>query len=149
MLPGLRCGEVRENRENAAVRTVTLGDVELHQHVTNVGFDRSLAEMEPLGNAAVRQPLGHQLEHLAFALGQVSQRIIRPAASGDKARNDLRIERRPAARNAPGCGKEVVHLENAVLEEVAEAAVRDELDCMGRLDVLGEHEDAEVRSAQA
>jgi len=44
--------------------------------VANVGFDRTLAEVKTLGDAGVRQPLGHQLEHLVFALGQLRERIV-------------------------------------------------------------------------
>jgi hypothetical protein len=41
--------------EHAAVSVVALGDVELHEHVADVGLDRPLAEEEPLADRGVRQ----------------------------------------------------------------------------------------------
>ena len=65
----------------------------------------------------------------------------------DEARDDLRIERGAAAGDALGRLEEVGDLEDAVLEQVAEAAERHEVDRVAGLDVLGEQEHAELRGA--
>ena len=74
----LRLGGVqtREYSQHAAVGVLALREIELHEDVANVGFDRTLAEAKALGDAGVRQPLGHKLEHLVFALGQRRERIV-------------------------------------------------------------------------
>ena len=62
----------------------------------------------------------------------------------DEARDHLRVERRTAVGDALGGGEELADVEHAVLEQVAEAAERDQLDGVGRLDVLGEDEHAQL-----
>ena len=66
------------------------------------------------------RPSAISAEHLALARGQLGERIVLPAAA-EELRDHVRVDRRPAASDAPHCLEEVVDLEHAVLEEVAEA----------------------------
>ncbi len=106
-------------------------------------LDRALAQVEALGDPCVGQALCHQLEHLAFALRELGERIVF-APRRDEARDYLRVERRATLGNALGCSEELADLEHAVLEQVAEAAERDQLNGVGRLDVLGEDEHTQL-----
>ena len=66
----------------------------------------------------------------------------------DQRRHDLRVERGAALADAARGVEEVVDVEHAVLQQVAEAAARgDELDDVARLDVLGEDEHGGARGA--
>ena len=135
---------LRQHRQHASVGILALRDTELEQHVAHVRLDRPLAEEQALGDPHVRQPLGHALEDLVLARRELVQRIVLRARR-EQPRDDLRVERRPAFRDALRCGQELSDLEHPVLEQVAEASERHELDRVGRLDVLGQDEDAHVR----
>ena len=75
--------------------------------------------------------------------GESSSSALTGPRRADQRRDDLRVERRAAVGDAPGGVEEVVDVEHAVLEQVAEAAAgRHELDDVAGLDVLGEHEHA-------
>ncbi len=119
------------------------GRFELHQHAADVPLDGPLGQHQPARDAAVGEALGHQREHLALAGAQHREPVGRAAAHqrGD----DLRIERRAAARDALRRFDEVGDVEHPILEQVAEPALRDQPDRPRRLDVLGEHEHADVR----
>ena len=69
----------------------------------------------------------------------------RVASVSEQPPHDLRVQRRAAAGDAFGGLEEVVDGEHAVFEEVAEASEGDQLDGVGGLDVLGEHEHPDVR----
>ena len=56
----------------------------------------------------------------------------------------MRVERGAAARHALGCRKELIDSEHAVLQQIAETALRDELDRLARFDVLRQHEHAQL-----
>src|SRR4051812_10370381 len=103
---------------------------------------RPLGEEGPPRDATVRQSLGHQRQHLALAPRQRSQRVLLAA---DQRGDDLRVECRPAGGDARGRVEEVRDVEDAVLEQVAEAALGGEPDGARQLDVLREHEHAHVR----
>src|SRR3954447_18679981 len=59
--------------------------------------------------------------------------------------DDLRVKRRASRGDAGQRVEEVVDVEHAVLEQVAEAAAGHQLDRVASLDVLREQQDAEVR----
>ena len=137
---GRACGE---HGEHAAVAVLALGMSSfISTWRTCASTVRSL-RYEALGDARVGEPLGHQLEHLALAFGELGERVV-VACGETRPRDDLRVERRAAAGDALGRGEELADVEHAVLEQVAEAAERDELDGVRGLDVLGEHEHADV-----
>jgi hypothetical protein len=74
--------------------------------------------------------------------GVSSPNRIVAAATADELRDDARVERGAAFRDAAHCRAEVVDVRNAVLEEVADAlgALRQELHRVAGLDVLREDE---------
>ena len=114
----------------------------------DVRLDRLLGQPQPLGDARVGAALGHQPEHLPLARGELVERVACRGAS-ISVRDDLGVECGAAAGDAPGGIEEVVHVEHAVLEQVAEAAAgADEVDGVPGLDVLGqdEHGRAGVRT---
>jgi hypothetical protein len=61
------CREVCEHREDAAIGVVGFGNVEFHEDVPYVSFDRSLAQVEALCDAGVCEAFCHQLENFALA----------------------------------------------------------------------------------
>ena len=70
-------------------------------------------------------------------------------ARSEEPADDLGVERGAAGGDARQGVEEVVDVEHAVLEQVAEAAGGHEVDRVAGLDVLGEHEDAEVGIGRA
>ena len=66
-------------------------ELELHEHVVDVGFDRLVAHHEPSGDRVVRSAFGHQAQHFVFTLGQLTERIGVTAASY-QTRDDRRID---------------------------------------------------------
>ena len=103
---------------------------------------------EPLGDRLVRAALGHQLEHLALARRQLLERIV-AAAPADELRDDGRVERRAALGDAAHRRGELVHVGDAVLQQVADAlgALAEQLHRVGRLDVLRQDEHARSRAS--
>src|SRR6187455_670776 len=136
--------KVREHREDAAV-PIDAAHVELAEDRAHVRLDGSLRQPELLRDPRVRAALRHQPEHLALARRQLVERVV--AGLGDEELlDDLRVERAAAAAHTRCRLEELVDVQDAVLQEVAEAAARaDELDRVVRLDVLREHEDGRLR----
>ena len=96
-----------------------------------------------LAMRGVGESLGHELEHVrvrARTAAPTGPWSIGETRSGD----DHGVESGTAGGDALGGGEELVDFEDAVFEEVAEPAERDEVDGVGGLDVLGEHEHADV-----
>src|SRR5438309_8822108 len=98
----------------------SLRETKLAEDRAHVRLDRLRAEKELGADARVRSSLGHQFQHLALAWTEVVDRIVLPPLA-DELRDDLCIHRGPAARNALHRLDEVVDLEHAVLEQIAEA----------------------------
>ena len=80
--------------------------------------------------------------HLALALGELGERPS--TGRGEQARHDLRVERRPSEATVPR-PKELLDVEHAVLQQVAETSAAHKFDCVSRFDVLGEDEHADLR----
>ncbi len=99
-----------------------------------------------VGDRAVGAALGHQPQHLALARRELRQRVV-AAAAAHQLRDDRRIERRAALGDAAHGGGELVDVRDAVLEQVAHALGRvlQQLERVGRLDVLREDEHADGR----
>ena len=99
-----------------------------------------------LGDALVRAPLGHQLEHLALARRERLERVL-AAAPAEHVGDDRRVQHRPAGGDAPHGVGEQLEVRHAVLEQVADAGgvVADQVDRVALLRVLAEHEHADVR----
>ena len=119
--PELRgCPEVREYREDAAMPVGPV-QVELAEDRADMGLDGPLREPELLGDARVRPALRHQAEHLALARRQLIERVV-SRRRDEELLHDLRVERAAAAAHALRSFEELVHVEDAVLQQVAEAA---------------------------
>jgi hypothetical protein len=103
-----------------------------------------------VADAVVRTAFGHQREHVPFACCQVAERIVGPVAA-DELCDDFGIDGSPAAGDAPDGVEEVVYLNHAVLEQIAEAfgSFREEPESSARLDYLGEEKDPDGRIAGA
>ena len=112
--------QVGEHGEHAAVVPGVGREAELREDARHVLLDRALGDDEPLADRLVRAALGHQLEHLALARGELVERVV-AAAPADEQRDDLGVERRAALADAPHGGGELVDVGDAVLEQVADA----------------------------
>src|SRR3954454_24875312 len=139
----VRGAQVREHGEDPAVLVLALAQPELHEDVADVALHGAVGEPQALRDPGVGQPLGHQRQHLALARGELGQRVL------DEAGHHLRVERGPAPGDPAGRVEEVVHGEHAVLEQVAEPALRDQRHGVLGLEVLGEQQDADLRSLLA
>jgi hypothetical protein len=108
---------------------------ELPEDRVHVRLDGLRADDELLADPAVRQPFGHQRQHLALARRELAERIVL-ASPPEELADDLGIDRRPSLPDAPDGVQEVVDLEHAVLQQVAEAVgpLADERQRVRRLD---------------
>jgi hypothetical protein len=104
---------------------------------------RGRLDGQPRGDALVRQPFGHQRQHLALTRRERLERIGAPAAA-EHPRDDLGVERRAALGDGAHRVDEVAEIGDPVLEEIADAVcvVADELRDEALHEVLGEHEHA-------
>ena len=89
-----------QHGEHAAVVLGAAGHAELGEDARDVLLDGVRRDDQRLGDALVRAPLGHQLEHLALARRQLVERIV-AAAAAEHVRDDRRVERRAAGGDAP------------------------------------------------
>jgi hypothetical protein len=123
---------------------------QLHEDARDVFLDRAKRDEQPLGDRLIRTSLGHQLEHLALARGEVADRVV-AAVPADELADDGRIERRAALGHAAHGRGELLDVGDPVLQQVADAlgAVRKQLHRVAGLDVLGQDEDARAGVALA
>ena len=120
------------------------GQAELAEDARDVLLDRAQRDDELVGDPLVGAALGHQLEHLALARGERGERVVAPVP-GEQRRDDDRVDRRAAVRDAPHGADELLDVADAVLEQVAGALGRvgEQLHREAELDVLREHEHAD------
>ena len=137
--------QVPQHREHPPVVLRGGREVELGEDRGDVLLDRALGDHERRGDRGVGAALGHQPEHLALARGQRLERVL-AAAAAEQQRDDLGVERRAAAGDAADGVGEGVDVGDAVLEQVAGALrrLRQQLERVGLLDVLREHEHADA-----
>ena len=126
------------------------GETKLPEDARHVLLDRAQRHHHLLGDRLVRAALRHQLEHLALARRQLRERIV-AAPPADEPRDHLRVERGAAVRDPFHRGGELLHVGDAVLEQVADAlgVSLEQLERVAGLDVLREHEHADSRVALA
>src|SRR3954454_7607624 len=113
--------QVRQHRQDAAMVGRRLRQVQLRQDALNVLLDGADRQYQRLRDPRVRATLRHQAEHFALARRQALNRVV-AAATREQRGYDVRVERRPAARNAPYGLDELRHVHHAVLQQVADAA---------------------------
>src|SRR6266540_309471 len=128
---------------HAPVVLVAGAETELDEDVRDVGLDRAVGEPEAPGDTDVRSSLGHESEDLPLPGGQGSQWVV-GGDRGDEPHHDFGVQRGAAGGDPTQRVEEVVHVEHAVLQEVAEPAGADQADRVAGLDVLGKQHDAEV-----
>jgi hypothetical protein len=121
-------------------------EVQLAEDGGDVLLHRTLRHDELLGDRGVRPALGHQAQHLALARRQTLERIL-AATPAEQQRDDLGVERGPAARHAADGVGERVDVRDAVLQQVARALRRlgQEVERVRLLHVLRQDEHAGLR----
>ena len=107
---------------------------------------RALADAEPPCHALVRTAFREQAEHLALSLGQPRRAETRRGCAEHPAHH-FGIEHGTAGRDAPQRARDLAEVGDPVLEQIADTArvVADQLERVARLDVLAEHEYADLR----
>ena len=65
---------------------------QLLEDVRDVLFDRALGDEDAPRDRDVREPFGHQFEHLSFARAQLCEWVV-TAAAADELGDDARVER--------------------------------------------------------
>src|SRR3954452_4027825 len=146
----LRAAQEGEDGEHAPVVLARGSEAQLPEDARHVLLDRALGHDHTLRDGRIRAALRHQAEHLALARRELAERVG-AAAPADELRDDLGIERGAARGDALYRRDELVHVRDAVLEEVAEplGAVLEQLERVLRLEVRGEDEDAGLRPVRA
>src|SRR3954451_4447758 len=122
------------------------GQVQLREDAGDVLLHGPLGDDERLGDAVVGTALRHVTEDLSLARAECRQRVLPPTAP-DEARDDFGIECRAAFPDPTHAVNEAVDVRDAVLQQIADAlrVVGQQLERVGLLDVLGEHEHARLR----
>src|SRR6185312_5659165 len=90
--------QVSQNGEHTPVILCGGREPELREDARHVLFDGTEGDHHLLRDRLVRPALGHRLQHLALARGQLLERIVTPA-SPDELRDDGGVERRSALRD--------------------------------------------------
>src|SRR3954471_14285845 len=116
--PGL-CPQVGAHRQHAPVLLPGGGQIELAEDTRDVALDRALGDEQLLLDRPVGEALGNQAQHLALAVGQLVERVA--AVAADHQGDDLRVERRATVGHAAHGLDEALDLDDAVLQQVADA----------------------------
>jgi hypothetical protein len=141
----LSVAEQREHGEDSAIVVLAVGEIELAEDSLYIALDRSSAEVEPFRDRAVRAALRDQRKHRSLAVGEIVQSRASPTA--DEGLDHVRVERRSAGCHALDGVDELGDVAHAILQQIADPGrvVANELEQVGRLEVLREHEDAHGR----
>ena len=139
--PDLPRLEELDDCQHAPVLVATLPDTELHQDAVHVLLDGVARNDQSFGDAAVRPALRHEGEHLALALGQHGERIT-PAPGPDQLLHESRIDHRSTTPDPVDGLDELVHGQDATLEQVPDPlAGAEQLHGQVDFDVGGEQQD--------
>ena len=131
--------------EDAAVVIVGLVQVQLGEDAADVFLDGALGDPEPPCDAGVGASFCHQFEHLAFSRGQRGERVLAPAG-GHQLPDQRRVHDRAASGDPLQRVQELVHIGDAALEQVADAAsASQQLHRVLDLGVSGQHQDGGSR----
>jgi PAS domain S-box-containing protein len=128
----------RQHGEDAAVVVLGVGQTQLLEDGLHVPLDGARAEIELLRDRTVRAALCDQGEDRSLALAELVEGGA--AAAVDEGLDHLRIERGSPRRDSFDRINELRHVPDALFEQVADARGRlpDELEHVGRLEVLGQ-----------
>src|SRR3954454_15629586 len=140
---GLTRPQIRQDGEHAAVVLDGGREVQFREDRGDVLLHGALGDDQGLGDRRVGAALRHQAEHLALTRGQALEGVF-TATPAEQERDDLRVQRRAATGDAAHRVGEGVHVRHAVLEQVARGlrGLRQQVERVGLLDVLAEHEHA-------
>src|SRR3954453_2004581 len=146
----LGCGlEIGQHEEDAAIVVLVRRQSELREDRGDVLLHRPLADHQPLGDGLVGAPLRDELKH--FALTRCHRGKDAATAGRQESRDDLGVQSRAAAGDAPQRAVEVLDIADAVLEQVAEPrrALGEHAHRGSQVDVLREDHDADPRMPRA
>jgi hypothetical protein len=102
------------------VADVARVQLELGEDRVDVLADRALGNDQGRADLGVGPSLGHQRQHVAFALGQAVQRVA--ARADQQLRDHLRVQRGAARGHPAQRVQELGHVGHPVLEQVTQAA---------------------------
>src|SRR5213593_2858327 len=145
---GPSCAQVREHCEDPAMIFVRGLELQLLEDAVDVTLDGLGTERKGVTDRGVRASLRHELQHLAFALGEVADEV--PMSTADhQLRDHLRIDGRSTRGNASHGLDEIVHVGDPVLEQVADpiGAALEQPERVRGLDVLRKKEDGDAGMA--
>jgi PAS domain S-box-containing protein len=141
--------EEGEDGEHPPVVLIGLRQVEFLQNMPYVLLDGSLGDPQAAGDPGVRAAFGHQGQHLLLARTEALQGVVVPRR-GDQFLNQGRVDDRPPLDDAVERLDEVVHVGDAVLQQVtAPASGADQVHRLLDLDVGGKHQDGHVGKLRA
>jgi hypothetical protein len=137
--------EVEQDRQNAPRFAAAGRQSELAEDARDVLLHRPRRDDERLGDPRVGAAFGHQLENLALARRQVSQRVV-PAPFREQGGDDDRIDRRPTGAEPRHGVDEVLDVRDPVFEQISRplSGVREQLQRQPDLDVLGQDKYADI-----
>lgn len=109
-------------------------------------LDGALGHEQPGGDRAVRHALGHQPQDFSFPIGEPGQRVG-PAPPAEQAGDDRGVDDRFPVHDPPEGVDDGGDVEYPFLEQVPDpfGMILDEPDGIARFDVLGQHQDADLR----
>jgi hypothetical protein len=109
-----------------------------------VCLDGALGHEQAARDRAVGEALRDEAEGLAFARGQLAERVV-PALPSDESRADGRVDNRLSLADAAERIDEDGDVDHALLQQIADpfGMLLQQRHRVARLDVLGEHEDAD------
>jgi hypothetical protein len=111
-------------------------------------LDRSLGEKERVGDRRIVLPLGHLAQHVALTRRQlVERRLLGARVLRHQRLDHLRVDHRTAVCDSSDGGDELLEIVHAFLQEIRapRAATLEQREHVGRVRVLAEHDDADVR----
>src|SRR5215813_14891065 len=143
--PSSRRAEECQDGEYSPMGSGVRVEAEFAEDLRRVGFDRPLDNEQAVGDGGVRQALGDQRKDLAFAAGQVGERVL-VAPAADEPGDDCRVDDALAVVDPAESIDQDGRVENPLLEQVADSfgAVLDKPHGIARLDVLGQDQHADA-----
>ena len=123
--------------------------LELHEDVAYVRFDRLGTEVQPGADRRVCAALCHQLKHLPFAHRELLDRVPVAAASHELGYH-IRIDHRTPGGNPPNRIAEFGNVAHVVFQQVADTtSARDQLHHVMSVDILRKDEHAKRRERRS
>jgi hypothetical protein len=133
---GRSCPQVGEHSQDTPMVVFGRLQLELHEDVAYVGFDRLGTEVQPGADRRVCSALSHQLKHLPFALRELLDRFPVAAASHELGYH-IWIDHRTSRGNPPNRIAELGNVAHVIFQQVADTtSAPDQLHYVMSVDVL-------------